>query len=141
MPWGSRVRARTNAESTRPSPVFCRGRAYGGPVALVPPPAFFSGEPDTGVIGPIFQARELREWALVLSSMGIAHVVRDAMPSGWVILVAGTDRARALEAIRLYEAENRNWPPRQQRELLPYARSLAAPLVMLMLVLFYAVTG
>jgi membrane associated rhomboid family serine protease len=92
------------------------------------------------VIGPIYQARELREWALVLSSMGITHVVRDA-PPGWVILVAGADHARALEAIRLYEAENQNWPPKRQRELLPYARSLAAPLVMSLLVLFYAVTG
>jgi membrane associated rhomboid family serine protease len=92
------------------------------------------------VIGPIHEARVLREWALVLSSMGIAHAVRDA-PPGWVILVSGDDQARAREAIRLYEAENRNWPPKRQRELLPYARSLAAPLVMLLLVLFYVVTG
>jgi membrane associated rhomboid family serine protease len=92
------------------------------------------------VIGPIYQAREVRDWALVLSSMGITHVVRDSAP-GWVILVTGSDHARALEAIRLYETENRNWPPKRQRELLPYARSLAAPLVMSMLVLFYAVTG
>jgi rhomboid protease GluP len=99
-----------------------------------------NGASDTGVIGPIYQSRELREWALVLSSMSISHVVRDA-PPGWVILVTGADHARALEAIRLYEAENQNWPPRRQRELLPYARTLVAPLVMSLLVLFYVVTG
>jgi rhomboid protease GluP len=109
-------------------------------VLLGPPSASSSGEPETGVIGPIYQARELRDWALVLSSMGITHVVRDAQP-GWVILVDGSDRQRAIQAIRLYEDENRDWPPKAERERLPYARSLAAPLVMLMLLLFYAVTG
>jgi rhomboid protease GluP len=108
-------------------------------VAFPPPSATSDLELSTGVIGPL-QSRQLREWALVLSSMGIAHAVRDAHP-GWVILVAAGDHARAVRAIELYEAENRNWPPRRARELLPYARSLAAPLVMLMLILFYAVTG
>jgi membrane associated rhomboid family serine protease len=75
--------------------------------------------------------------------MGIAHAVRDVPDEGggWVILVAGSDLARAMQAIRLYQAENRNWPPREKRELLPYARSLVAPLLMLTLVLFHAVTG
>jgi membrane associated rhomboid family serine protease len=72
--------------------------------------------------------------------MGIAHAVREAHP-GWVILVAGEDHARAVRAIELYEAENKNWPPRRARELLPYSRTLAAPLVMLMMVLFFVVTG
>jgi rhomboid protease GluP len=101
------------------------------------------GESETGVIGPIYEARDVREWALVLSSMGIAHAVRDVADQGrgWVILVAATDHARALQAIRLYQAENRNWPPRHERELLPYTRSLGAPLVMLLLVLFHLVTG
>jgi membrane associated rhomboid family serine protease len=109
-------------------------------VAFPPPSAPESFEATTRTIGPIDQSRQVREWALVLSSMGIAHVVRDASP-GWAILVAAGDHARALEAIRLYEAENRNWPPRRIRERLPYARSLTAPLLMLLLVVFYAVTG
>jgi rhomboid protease GluP len=112
-------------------------------VAFPPPSGTSYLEPSTGVIGPL-QSRQVREWTLVLASMGIAHAVRDAAPDtppGWVILVAAGDRPRAIRAIELYEAENKNWPPRRARELLPYARSLAAPLVMLMLVLFYAVTG
>ncbi len=114
-------------------------------LSVAQPPLPFSslssnGASGTGIIGPIHEARHVREWALVLSSMGIAHAVRSS-GEGWVMLVAETDHTRAVEAIRLYELENRNWPPRRARELLPHARSLAAPLVMLMLVLFYAVTG
>ena len=97
-------------------------------------------EEATATIGPVSTTREVREWSLVLSSMEIAHAVRERYP-GYVILVAGRDEVRAREGIRLYEAENRNWPPPRVRERLPHARSLAAPLVMAMFVLFYAVTG
>jgi membrane associated rhomboid family serine protease len=92
------------------------------------------------IIGPVSNTRQVREWSLVLASMEIGHAVRDAHP-GFVILVAPQDHARALEAIRLYEAENRNWPPAKTREVLPHARSLAAPFVMALFVLFFAVTG
>jgi membrane associated rhomboid family serine protease len=92
------------------------------------------------IIGPIYQAQEVRDWRLVLSSMDITSVVHPA-PPGWVIVVTRADHARALDAIRLYEAENKNWPPKRQRELLPYARTLVAPLLMSLLVVFYAVTG
>jgi membrane associated rhomboid family serine protease len=96
--------------------------------------------PDKETLGPVNRLGQLREWTLVLSSMGIAHAVRD-VGNGWVILVAREDEARATEAIRLYEAENRNWPPRRTRELLPHPRSLVAPLLMLLLVTFFSVTG
>ena len=76
----------------------------------------------------------------MLSSMGIAHAVRD-LGNSWVIVVSAEDQPRAAEAIRLYEIENRNWPPRRTRELLPHARSLVAPVLMLLLVLFFAITG
>lgn len=101
-----------------------------------PPPA----DPEKETLGPVNRLGQLREWTLVLSSMGIVHAVRD-VGNGWVILVAREDQARAEEAIRLYEAENRNWPPRRVREQLPHARSLVAPLLMLLLVLFFSVTG
>jgi membrane associated rhomboid family serine protease len=91
-------------------------------------------------LGPVNRLAQLREWTLVLSSMGIAHAVRD-LGNAWVILVSEEDHLRASEAIRLYEAENRNWPPKRSRELLPHARSLVAPLLMLLLLLFFSVTG
>jgi rhomboid protease GluP len=121
-------------------------RAYRSRVALSPffrsalPSALPSEDPEKATLGPVSRLGQLREWTLVLSSMGIAHAVRDVGGS-WVILVSENDRPRAEEAIRLYEAENRNWPPRRQRELLPHARSLVAPTLMLLLVLFFSLTG
>jgi membrane associated rhomboid family serine protease len=103
--------------------------------------AFIPPEQDTtAAIGPVNTTRRVREWSLVLASMGISHAVRERYP-GWVILVDAADEARAVKAIRLYETENRDWPPVRTRERLPHARSLAAPLVMALFVLFYGVTG
>lgn len=92
-------------------------------------------------VGPVVPSRKLREYALVLQSMQIAHdFVHDGM--AWRLVVAPQDLARALEAIRLYEVENRDWPPRPSRERLPYALSIAAPAVFLVLALFFFfVTG
>jgi rhomboid protease GluP len=104
------------------------------------PSAVPSADPEKATLGPVNRLAQLREWTLVLSSMGIAHAVRD-VGNAWVILVSDDDRARAEEAIRLYETENRNWPPRRQRELLPHARSLVAPFLLFSLVLFFSVTG
>ena len=120
-------------------------RAYRSRVALSPffrsaLPSALPADPEKATLGPVSRLAQLREWTLVLSSMGIAHAVRD-VGSSWVILVSEDDRSRAEEAIRLYEAENRNWPPRRQRELLPHARSLVAPILMLLLVLFFSLTG
>jgi rhomboid protease GluP len=103
-----------------------------------------SDDPTTFAVGPVHDPRKLREWTLVLTSMSIAHAVRARAPGeppGNFILVAASERARALRAIELYEAENRDWPPHRERERLPYARTLAAPLVMSLLVAFFAVTG
>ncbi len=60
---------------------------------------------------------------------------------GWLIIVPPPQLDRALRMIELYRAENRDWPPRRRREVLPYRRSLMAPFVVLALVLFYAMTG
>lgn len=122
-------------------------RAYRSRVALSPltssaplPSPLPPADPEKAILGPVNRLAQLREWTLVLSSMGIAHAVRD-LGNAWVILVSDEDRPRAAEAIRLYEVENRNWPPRRQRELLPHARSLVAPALMLLLVLFFSITG
>jgi membrane associated rhomboid family serine protease len=105
-----------------------------------PPPAPPPVAPEKQTLGPVNRIAQLREWTLVLSSMGIVHAVRD-LGNSWSILVSDEDHARAVEAIRLYEAENRNWPPKRSRELLPHARSLVAPALMLLLLLFFSVTG
>jgi membrane associated rhomboid family serine protease len=92
------------------------------------------------VIGPVSTTRQAREWSLVLASMDVPHSVREAQ-QGFVLLVSAGDYARAVQAIRLYEAENRNWPPVAPRERLPHPRSLAAPLFLALFVIFYGVTG
>jgi membrane associated rhomboid family serine protease len=97
-------------------------------------------ERERGFIGPIREPRKMREWALVLSSMNIACSARETL-DGWIILVSDGDYARAIEAIRLYEIENRDWPPRQAREELPYPRTLMAPAVFFTLLLFFALSG
>lgn len=92
------------------------------------------------ILGPV-GGRKLREYALVLQSMQVAHELRHDGRGGY-ILVAEEDRERAVEALRLYEAENRDWPPRRVRERLPYPRSLIAPAVFLSLaIFFFFVTG
>jgi len=93
-----------------------------------------------GLIGPLPGARELREWPLVLDSMSIPFSLRQA-GAQWFIVVSSQDSDRALDAIRLYQAENRDWPPRRVKEVLAYPRSLAAPAVFLALVVFHAITG
>lgn len=92
------------------------------------------------ILGPV-GGRKLREYALVLQSMQIPHEARHDGRAGY-ILVAEADRERAVAAIRLYETENRDWPPKRVRERLPYPRSLIAPAVFLGLALFFfLVTG
>jgi membrane associated rhomboid family serine protease len=97
-------------------------------------------EPPQGRIGPIADPNEVRELTLVLSSMQVAFHVREE-GNLWVILVGENDLPRAAESIRLYRAENRNWPPRRAREVLPYPRSVVAPLVSLALLVFYGAVG
>jgi len=49
------------------------------------------------------------DWSLVLASQGIAHVIDQNEGTGWTLAVAAADHASALNAIRLYRAENRHW--------------------------------
>jgi rhomboid protease GluP len=104
-----------------------------------PEPARSFDSPPPGVIGPI-RERELREWPLVLSSMGIPCNTRK-YGADWYILLAEADVDRALRAIRLYQAENRDWPPRRPKEKLAYPLSPVAPVLLVALVAFHAITG
>jgi rhomboid protease GluP len=129
-----------------PAPIARRGRAPGknmamlDPVNPTPAPAAHDVETREGRIGPVASPHEVRELSLVLSSMAVPFQVREERGT-WVIVVDPRDLPRALENIRLYRTENKNWPPKRSREVLPYARGLVAPLVSLALLVFYGVTG
>jgi rhomboid protease GluP len=49
------------------------------------------------------------DWSLVLASQGIETTIEHDPETGWALVVASADLERALNAIRLYEAENPRW--------------------------------
>jgi len=71
-------------------------------------------EPETASI-PAQSRRQALDWSLVLLSQGIEHSVeRPENSARWELLVALESYAAALEAIQLYQAENRHWPWRRE---------------------------
>src|SRR5258708_2564711 len=71
-------------------------------------------EPAT-VRVPARSRRQAMDWSLVLLSQGIEHTVERSEPAAsWELQVAAQDNEKALEAIRLYQLENRHWPWRQR---------------------------
>lgn len=52
--------------------------------------------------------RQAMDWSLVLASQGIeTYLDHDPVSGRWLLRVPGSDRGRALEAIRLFQTENR----------------------------------
>lgn len=96
--------------------------------------------PGLSAIGPVPTERKARDWALVLQSMSVWHVIRRSY-AGWVLLVRDEDYASAAGSIDHYEAENRDWPPRPTRERTRHPTSMAVPVVFALLALFFVVTG
>ena len=92
-------------------------------------------------LGPASERRVVKEWALVLASQAILHAPVFTL-EGWVIRVPAKDARRASEALRLYQDENRDWPPAERREV---ARHRPTYLVLaafaLLLVFFVFATG
>jgi len=70
-------------------------------------------EPGPGVIAARSR-RQAMDWSLVLLSQGIESRIEFAEESGWQLLFASEEHARALEAIRLYQVENRRWGWRKE---------------------------
>lgn len=93
-------------------------------------------------IGPIAGERKSRDWSLVLQSAGIWHVTHRTM-AGFVLLVRDQDYERASQSIDRYEAENRDWPPKREREKPRHASSETkiVPYIFIALALFFLVTG
>lgn len=69
-------------------------------------------EPSARAI-PAFSKRQVMDWSLVLASQEIPATILHSDESGWRLEVDASDHKRALEAIRLYRAENRRWHWRQ----------------------------
>lgn len=64
---------------------------------------------------PARSRRQAMDWSLVLLSQGIEHTVEHSPETGtWELRVASRDNENALNAIRLYQLENRHWPWRRQ---------------------------
>lgn len=58
---------------------------------------------------------EAMDWSLVLISQGIESTIARAEEGrGWTLQVSPADYEKALEAIRLYRAENRGWGLRRE---------------------------
>lgn len=109
--------------------------------ALVATPADEEGAfAGLTAIGPVPHERKARDYALVLQSMSIWHVIRRSY-AGWVLLVRDADYASASVAIDRYEEENRDWPPRPVRERPRHAASPVTPLLFMTLIAFFLVTG
>ncbi len=73
-----------------------------------------SADPEPSVRDiPAFSRRQVMDWSLVLASQDIAAAIFHSEETGWRLEVKAADHARALEAIRLYRAENRRWHWRQ----------------------------
>ncbi|WP_245678533.1 rhomboid family intramembrane serine protease [Chondromyces crocatus] len=127
------------------SPVSPAPRWIGAP-ALPAPGGTGDGGDETGpgfgltALGPVYGERKAREWALVLQSSEIWHLVQHTR-AGWVLLVRDEDYVRASGSIDRYEAENRDWPPRPQRERPRHPQSAVAVVMFAALALFFSVTG
>lgn len=96
--------------------------------------------PGLRSLGPLHSERRARDWALVLQSMSIWHVLR-AGAEGWVLFVREEDGVRAAASIARYETENRDWPPRRVRERPRFAASPWAAITFAALAAFFMITG
>ncbi|MDW8251066.1 MAG: rhomboid family intramembrane serine protease [Myxococcales bacterium] len=77
----------------------------------------------------------------VLRSVGLDGVVRPTLDGGWGVQVVEEHAARALENLKAYEAENRDWSPAKVRRAPLYRGSLWAALIFGSLALFFQTTG
>jgi membrane associated rhomboid family serine protease len=93
------------------------------------------------VFVPAPHLRKAQEWVFVLRSVGLDGSVRMLNGGGYGILLLESQGARALENLRAYEAENRDWPPAQKRDRPLYQGSLWAAFVFAVASVFFLVTG
>ena len=92
-------------------------------------------------LGPVRDRGVAREWGLVLASQGVPHAMVFTF-DGWVLQIPRADAARATAAVRLYQDENRDWPPVVKRDVPRHRSTYAVAVAFALLFLFFAaVTG
>lgn len=88
-------------------------------MAAMEPMSDHNRPPGTSARIPARTRSQAMDWSLVLASQGIETVIEEHPESGWGLVIAATEEARALSAIEQYHRENRHWPwQREVREIL-----------------------
>lgn len=94
-------------------------------ISSIPPDAAELPPPRMQLVGPVRDGRKLAEWSLVLKSLGVEHGI-SSREDGWYFLVDVDALPRVQRALREYEDENRDWPPRRAaRDRMAYEPSSA----------------
>lgn len=77
-----------------------------------------------------------KNWALVLESKGIPYRTMQS-ESGWQLQVPADDYNAACEQLKIYEQENRNWPPPPPQERKLHENTATTLWIFIALVLFH----
>lgn len=99
------------------------------------------GERSGFVFLPAPHHKKATEWLFVLRSVGLDGVIRPSTDGHWGLQIVEEHASRAVENIRAYEAENREWPPARQAERPLYQGSVWAGAILASLALFFQTTG
>ncbi|HOP40334.1 MAG TPA: rhomboid family intramembrane serine protease [Geobacteraceae bacterium] len=99
-------------------------------------PSDLDAEP---VCSSILSRRRATLWALVLESRSVPNRIEQE-GLGWVLLVPENSFHAALTELRLYEEENRNWPPRDTQPDHLVENTLSTLSVLLLLATFFNIT-
>ena len=105
-----------------------------------PPWQAISSEAIDGAPGIPQSRRKFRLWALVLEARGLPCRL-EQQAGHWLLLVPQDLLPQALEELRCYEAENRNWPPPLAPPVPLQSNSLITLSVLALLGIFHNLTN
>jgi membrane associated rhomboid family serine protease len=100
---------------------------------LIPP------EPGDWEAFGLLSERRVRRWALVLEARGFPYRIEHS-GIGWRLLTPSQRFTEAREELRLYEEENRNWPPPPPPPAPLEENTLTTLSVLVLVAAFYNVT-
>lgn len=98
-------------------------------------PAELGDEAGSAALG----RRRVKSWALVLRARHIPYRT-EPLGNDWQLMVPPGQMARALEELRRFEQENRNWPPPLPAERPRRENTMATLCVLLLLATFHNCT-